>query len=132
MSMVTYTWCIYDYIYMVYICIYRYSNPPKKMESYLISILIGIYCSIFFLWFLFAIYKVISVYRVYIYTIRYVGNIYMYKYMYRYVYIYLQMELYEYVFLFLWKKHGILPICQSMIPKKDLTHELMYMIDMSW
>ena len=95
------------YIYMVYICIYRYSNPPKKMESYLISILIGIYCSIF-LWFLFAIYKVISVYRVYIYTIRYVGNIYMYKYMYRYVYIYIFTDGIIWIcFLFLWKKHGI-------------------------
>ena len=39
---------IWLYIYGVYMYIYRYSNPPKKMESYLISILIGIYCSILF------------------------------------------------------------------------------------
>ena len=56
----------------------------------------------------------------------------MYKYMYRYVYIYIYRWNYMNMFFVLMEKTWDLPICQSMIPKKDLTHELMYMIDMSW
>ena len=57
--------------------------------------------------------------------------IYIYIHIHIYIYIYLQMKLYEYVFCSYGKTWG-LPICQSMIPKKDLTHELMYMTDMFW